>query len=165
MDYAAQYSKPYRRKPGTKRRKIPTANTINNKRAIPQNSSLIRFQRWVEENNAAALKLSLKSAAAIACLEPCHFSKVFHRSVGISFKQWRLHRRISWATQALRDGSHSINDVVALSGYRNRRAFERAFARLTGTTPGELHRKSGGLELENFFWNFVIHKTSRTNDK
>ena len=151
MDYAAQYSKPYRRKPGTKRRKIPTANTINNKRAITQNSSLIRFQRWVEENNAAALKLSLKDAAAIACLEPCHFSKLFHRSVGISFKQWRLRRRISWATQALRDGSHSINDVVVLSGYRNRRAFERAFARLTGATPGEFHRKSGGFEVEKFF--------------
>ena len=68
MDYAAQYSKLSRRKHGTKHRKISTANATNNKRAVTQNSSLIRFQRWVEENNAAALKLSLKDAAAIACL-------------------------------------------------------------------------------------------------
>lgn len=154
MDHAAQNSKLHRRKHGTKHRKVSTKNATNNSRAVTGNSSLIRFQRWVEENNSAALKLSLKDAAAIACLESCHFSKLFHRSVGISFKQWRLRRRISWATQALRDGSHSINDVVVLSGYHNRRAFERAFTRLTGTTPGGLHRKSGELDLGNFFSSF-----------
>lgn len=103
---------------------------------------LIPLHRWVVENEIAALRLSLKEAATIACLEPCYFSKVFHHVVGSSFRQWRLQYRIAWAIFAMRRGEHTLVEIIEHSGYHDRRAFERAFRKVTGKTPGKLHREA-----------------------
>lgn len=86
------------------------------------------------------MSLTLGEAARIACLDPCHFSKVFRKHVGIGFRDWRRRVRISWAIAALESGMHSLADVIRLSGYRDRRAFERAVKRLTGATPAHIYQ-------------------------
>lgn len=103
-----------------------------------RHQGLLRLKQWVALRGA--LSLTLDEAARVACLDPCHFSKVFHSHVGVSFKEWRRSARISWAIMALEEGAHSLADIARLSGYQDRRAFERAVKRLTGETPARIHR-------------------------
>jgi two-component system response regulator YesN len=99
---------------------------------------LLRLTEWIAKNTA--LTLTLKEAARITCLEPHYFSQVFRKHVGESFREWRSRYRISWAMLAMDHSPQNINDIIQASGYRNRRAFERAVKRITGMTPGRLRR-------------------------
>jgi transcriptional regulator GlxA family with amidase domain len=109
-----------------------------------RHEGLLRLQQWVAENGA--LRLTLEEAAKIACLEPHHFSKMFHKFVGESFKEWRRRLRISRAVLLIERGTYSVDEVIRLSGYRDRRAFERAVKALTGVTPGRIRSGTEGAE-------------------
>lgn len=106
---------------------------------VGRHQGLLRLKQWVATRGA--LSLTLADAARIACLDPCHFSKVFHNHVGVSFKQWRRTARICWAIMALEEGAHSLADIARLSGYQDRRAFERAVKSVTGRTPARIYRR------------------------
>lgn len=110
-----------------------------------RHEGLLRLHDWVAENGG--LRLTLEEAAKIACLEPHHFSKIFHKFVGESFKGWRRRIRISWAVLLIERGSYSVDEVIRLSGYRDRRAFERAVKTLTGVTPGRIRSGVDGAEM------------------
>lgn len=110
---------------------------------------LTRLQYWIAENDVAARRISLEEAARIACLEPCHLSRTFRRLVGMSFKQWRSSYRIAWAVVAVRGGGRTLSQIIQESGYQDRRAFERAFKRIIGKTPGELNREVAGWGLRS----------------
>lgn len=101
---------------------------------------LLRLKEWIAKNTA--LNLTLAEAARITCLEPHYFSQIFREHVGESFREWRLRYRISWALLAMDSGDRALNDIIQASGYRNRRAFERAAKRITGMTPGSLRKRS-----------------------
>jgi len=105
---------------------------------------LLRLHQWVAENGG--IRLTLEEAAKIACLEPHHFSKIFHKFVGESFQAWRRRLRISWAVLLIEGGTYSVDEVIRLSGYRDRRAFERAVKALTGVTPGRIRSGEGGAD-------------------
>lgn len=96
---------------------------------------ILRLQRWVESNGAAALTLRLAEAAQIARLEPHYFSTVFRRHVGIGFRTWRRRLRASQAAHALAGGGRSIISVTAEVGYAERRSLERAIRAVHGVTP------------------------------
>ena len=108
----------------------------------PVHGGLTRLQHWISQNESAALRLSLAHAAKIACLETCHLSRTFHQLVGMSFRQWRFQYRIAWAVAALQSGGRTLAEIIQQAGYHDRRAFERAFRRVTGKTPGELRRET-----------------------
>ena len=77
-------------------------------------------------------------AAAIACVEPHHFSALFRRSTGLTFLEWRRKHRIACAVRAMESGQYTIHEVVSLVGYRDRRSLERAIRDATGQTPAAL---------------------------
>lgn len=108
-----------------------------------RHEGLRRLKEWIAENGT--LTLTRDQAARIACLEPHHFSKVFNQHVGMKFQEWRRLHRIAWAVVALGEGKRSLVEVIRLSGYGDRRAFERAVKRLTGMTPGDIHRGTWGV--------------------
>jgi transcriptional regulator GlxA family with amidase domain len=110
-----------------------------------RHEGLLRLHEWVAENGG--LRLTLEEAAKIACLEPHHFSKIFHKFVGESFKGWRRRVRISWAVLLIERGTYSVDEVIRLSGYRDRRAFERAVKALTGVTPGRIRSGVDGAKV------------------
>lgn len=107
-------------------------------RTSGRHERLLRLREWIAKNTA--LTLTLTEAASITCLEPHYFSQVFREHVGESFREWRFRYRISWAVLAMDRSHHNLNDIIHASGYRNRRAFERAVKRITGMTPGSLRR-------------------------
>jgi len=118
------------------RRRSSTAPNPYELKLSGRHEGLLRLHQWVAENGG--LRLTLEEAAKIACLEPHHFSKIFHKFVGESFKGWRRQLRISWAVLLIQRGTYSVDEVIRLSGYRDRRAFERAVKALTGVTPGRI---------------------------
>ncbi len=81
---------------------------------------LKRLRQWVAENGA--LHLTLKEAAAVACLEPHYLSRAFRRHVGQTFLQWTRGYRIIYAVRAIESGAYPIDRVVKLVGYRDRRS-------------------------------------------
>ncbi len=97
---------------------------------------LLRLKNWIAQHGA--LNLTLKNAAKLACLSSHHFSAVFHKHTGLPFTVWRQQIRLSWAVKALGSGEYSINDIISLAGYHDRRAFERAVKTHTGCTPGTI---------------------------
>lgn len=109
-----------------------------------RSNGLLRLKAWIAEHGA--LSLTLKDAAGIACMEPSYFSKHFRKHVGIGFKEWRRRLRVSWAVAALERGIAPLPEIIRLSGYRNRRAFERAVKRITGMTPTSLRRLSAEID-------------------
>lgn len=108
-----------------------------------RHQGLLRLKRWVAQHGA--LTLTLPQAAELACLTPHHFSAAFHKHTGETFKSWRHRLRICWAVSAIEGGRHSINEVMHLAGYQDRRAFERAIKHLTGTTPGYILKAAAGI--------------------
>jgi two-component system, response regulator YesN len=111
-------------------------------RVSGRHERLLLLREWIAKNGA--LQLTLLEAARISCLEPHYFSQIFREHVGESFRQWRLRYRISWALLAMNRGEQTLNDIIHASGYRNRRAFERAVKRITGMTPGRVRRRALG---------------------
>lgn len=106
---------------------------------------LFRLKKWVSQHGA--LNLTLSQAAELACLTPHHFSAAFHKHTGETFKKWRCRVRILWAVNAIETGQHSIDEVMHLAGYRDRRAFERATKQLTGATPGCIRKRAVEIDV------------------
>lgn len=106
---------------------------------------LFRLKNWVAQHGA--LNLTLSQAAGVACLTPHHLSAAFHKHTGETFKKWRCRVRIFWAVSAIETGKHSIDEVMRLAGYRDRRAFERATKQLTGATPGCIRKHAVGPDF------------------
>lgn len=118
---------------------------------LGRHERLMRLGEWIRRNSA--LQLTLVEAARISCLEPHYFSQIFHEHVGQNFRAWRLRYRISWALHAMSCRECSLNDVIRISGYRSRRAFERAVKRVTGMTPGDARKHLLRHPLDQFVEN------------
>jgi AraC-like DNA-binding protein len=84
--------------------------------------------------------ITLEDAAGAAGLEKSYFSESFHRIEGIPFREWLCHLRIVKAVQMLKEKDYTIGQVAYSVGFTNLRTFQRAFKRVTRTTPLSLKR-------------------------
>ena len=57
--------------------------------------------------------------------------------------RWRMHQ----ATRLLREGDRKLADVARTVGYESDAAFNRAFKRILGVTPGEYRRERAIVTL------------------
>ena len=89
--------------------------------------------------------LSLRQAAAIACLEAKYFSALFRDRVGVSFKRWEIWRRVQRARLLVVERTDlTIGQIATESGFADLRTFERAFRRAFETTPQAVRRALAG---------------------
>ncbi|MBW3694240.1 AraC family transcriptional regulator [Vibrio sp. T187] len=66
-----------------------------------------------------------------------YFSKVFHRIIGISFRDYVCNKRINLAKKILlRDRGTKVSVVAYQCGYQDVSYFSRIFKKKTGMTPG-----------------------------
>ncbi len=98
--------------------------------------ALVRLYHWMQANDP--LRLTMREASAIACLEQHYFSSLFHRQTGLSFTDWRMRLRVFRAAELIAAGEVSIDQAVERVGYNDRRSLERATQRLLGITPKAL---------------------------
>jgi AraC-like DNA-binding protein len=94
---------------------------------------LERAKQYAEQRVGKAV--TLEDVAKAADLEKCYFSEVFHRNEGIPFREWLCRLRIVRALRMLKEKDYTISEVAYSVGFSSVRSFQRAFKRVTHTTP------------------------------
>jgi AraC family transcriptional regulator len=84
--------------------------------------------------------LTLEDMADIAHLSPCHFSRVFHRLIGVPPSEFLAALRLDAAKRLLLTTSMSVTDVCFEVGYTSLGSFTTRFTQLVGMPPRKLRQ-------------------------
>ena len=82
----------------------------------------------------------LKQVAQECRLSVSHFSRAFHRSVGVAPHNWLLKRRIEVAKEKLRDSRLPLAEVALACGFADQSHLTRVFTDMVGVSPGAWRR-------------------------
>lgn len=88
--------------------------------------------------------LTLKDVAAALGYDYNYFSRLFHRTFGVSFKAYLNECRCSAAAEAIRTTDKSITNIAMDSGFQSIRTFNDVFQRYMGMSPAQ-YRKQHSL--------------------
>ena len=96
--------------------------------------------RQLEEYVQASLEqpVTLEQLAAVACLSPHHFCRVFRQATGLSPHQYVTGQRLDRARHLLQHSALPIAQVARAVGYHSASHFARLFKRYTGVLPTAL---------------------------
>ncbi len=95
-----------------------------------------RAVEFIREHHSATL--DLEQVAAEACLSKYHFSRLFHRMVGISYQDYLTQIRIEEAKQLLQQTPYlSFTRIAVRVGFGSLRNFEGQFKKVTSQSPSE----------------------------
>ena len=86
-------------------------------------------------------ELTLDRLAAVACLSPCHFHRIFRAMVGEPLGQHVQRVRLETAVVQLQTSSRSVLDIALDAGYESAAAFSRAFEQRFGVSPTQCRRE------------------------
>jgi AraC family transcriptional regulator len=98
---------------------------------------LIRAEGYLSDIGARA---TLAGAARAAALSPFHLIRLFDSVFGMTPLAYAAAMRLERARDALLQSRPSIAEIALAAGYESRTAFDRAFARRFGTTPGAVRK-------------------------
>ncbi|MBU5668702.1 AraC family transcriptional regulator [Peptoniphilus sp. MSJ-1] len=82
-------------------------------------------------------KINLNDLAKLAGYHPNYTSEIFSESVGVTFTEYLLRKRLSMATKDLKQSEKKITDIALEHGFANVRAFNKAFKESFGRSPSE----------------------------
>lgn len=85
-------------------------------------------------------QISLKELAAVACLSPFHFSRLFKKRVGVSPLAYLAQRRVEAAKQQMRTKGATLAQVALDCGFASQSHFNTVFKTVTGSTPGQYRK-------------------------
>lgn len=85
-------------------------------------------------------EIQLADLAQVANFNPCYFTSLFKRSMGISPWQYIVQRRVERAKQLLKQHNHSISEIAIQCGFNSQSHFTYQFRKLTGVTPNKYRR-------------------------
>ena len=94
---------------------------------------LRQVREYVQAHLRAAIRL--EELAALACLSPYHFCRVFKRTTGLSPNQFVICQRLEKAVALLRHSDLNVGEVAAAVGYASHPHFTHLFVRHTGRLP------------------------------
>jgi AraC-like DNA-binding protein len=112
------------------------AYTLHNKKLSSRYYDITRMNEvlnFIEINYKN--KIDLESAAKVVNLSPCHFSKVFSKTVGQSFTSYINSFRILKAEELLKSTTLSILQIAIECGFDSIRTFNRVFKTVKGFPP------------------------------
>ena len=89
------------------------------------------------EKNFSDVSLSLESTAKSLGYNEKYISRIFKRSIGITFSEYLKNTRIQHATFLMEQGITSVKNVAFLSGYKDSLYFSNVFKKTVGTAPSE----------------------------
>ncbi len=99
-------------------------------------SGIKRAVEFIQEHHSATL--DLEQAATEACLSKYHFSRLFHRMVGMSYQDYVTRIRIEEAKKLLEQIPYlTLTRIAIRVGFGSLRNFEGQFKKLTGQSPSE----------------------------
>ncbi|HTX56904.1 MAG TPA: AraC family transcriptional regulator [Candidatus Acidoferrales bacterium] len=85
--------------------------------------------------------IRLETAASLAGMTPCAFSRYFAEKVGITFSTLVKTLRIEHALASLEERDGAISALAAQTGYQSCCTFSRAFKDVMGQSPSEYRRR------------------------
>ena len=92
-------------------------------------------------NNNLNKDMSLEEVATHLGLTPGYFSRVFKKSVGLTFSAYLQNCRVERAAVLLRDTELKIYEISRQFGYNNVEYFNRVFLKLKGMSPKEYRNR------------------------
>jgi AraC-like DNA-binding protein len=109
---------------------------------LPQGGLAPWQERRAKEILRANLEggVPLKVVARECNLSVGHFSRAFHRTLGVAPHNWLIEQRIVLSREKLRDDRLSLADVASECGFCDQSHFTRHFIRIVGVTPGAWRR-------------------------
>lgn len=97
--------------------------------------------------------LTLETMAAYSHMSPAWFSKKFHQTAGLGFKEYLTHVRLEDAQELLLTTSLTVTEIALTCGFSNGNYFGDAFKKMVGVSPREYrfggHSTIGG-QRNNF---------------
>lgn len=88
---------------------------------------------------------SLEELAGIVHMNPCYFSTLFTKLMGLSPFAYINKKRIEYASRQLLTSTKSITEIAIEAGFCNISYFNRVFRRFMGQSPGQF--RAGRAEL------------------
>lgn len=116
------------------------ALTFRNNQAQYEKTKLIFQAKDFIDTHFADPNLLLNDVAAIVNLSPSHFSVVFGRETGESFKDYLTRVRIERAKELLRTTNMKCAEVAYQSGYSDPHYFSYVFRKNTGLPPQQFRQ-------------------------
>lgn len=86
---------------------------------------------------------SVAELAATVNLSTGHFSRAFHKSTGLSPRQWIIHRRVEFAARRLANTNDALADIAKSCGFSDQSHFTRRFTKIVGKSPAAWRRENG----------------------
>lgn len=105
--------------------------------------SLIAKVQAMIERDYRAPELSIVHIASELHVSSSHLSAVFKKKTGKPFTRYVTDLRLDKARQLLEEDRLKAYEVAAAIGYRNEKAFSRAFRRQYGVSPQNYKKRSG----------------------
>ena len=90
--------------------------------------------------------LTLEDLASVACLSPSHFTRVFHRLIGVPPGEFLAALRFQTARRLLLTTSLSVTDICFEVGYTSTGSFTSRFTHLVGLSPRLLRQRAHAFE-------------------
>ena len=114
-----------------------------------------RVQNSASENNIQKVllyihkhfkeQLELGAVASVVHYSPQHLSKLFHRTMGITFKEYITNLRMNYASQLILNTQMEIAEISREAGFGTRQNFTKEFKRFYLFSPSEYRNKNKKL--------------------
>jgi transcriptional regulator GlxA family with amidase domain len=112
----------------------------------PKSDRIDRVLAYIRQNLRSTL--SIPELAAVASLSPRQFSRAFLSETGLSPARAVEQMRLEAARFMIEEGRHSVNVVVAETGFADRERMRRAFVRTFGLPPQALRSNAKRESME-----------------
>ncbi|MGU3496209.1 helix-turn-helix domain-containing protein [Xanthobacteraceae bacterium A53D] len=103
---------------------------------------ILRAMAFIRDN--LERDISVPEAAAVACLSPFHFARMFKRVTGKTPHGFLSEERLSLSRRLLADREISLVTVALRTGFSSQAAFSTAFKRAMKCSPGTYRRALSG---------------------
>jgi AraC-like DNA-binding protein len=91
---------------------------------------------------------SLPAALGVAAMSERTFRRTFLRETGLTWQSWLTRARILAGLDLLMQGRR-VSEVAAEVGYDSLSAFAKAFVKLTGKSPKDIHQPARGTRVNH----------------
>jgi AraC-like DNA-binding protein len=103
-----------------------------------------RLQALLKQTpSSELLQMDLDELAQVTRCTPRHLNRIFHKLVGMSFRDKRTDLRLARALELLATTNSKVVEVALESGYKSLSLFNLVFVRRFGISPGKWRQKQG----------------------
>ncbi len=86
--------------------------------------------------------LELKKISAVVHYSPQHLSKLFHKTMGITFKEYVTNLRMNYASELLLNTQMEVAEISGEAGFGTRQNFTKEFKQFYSCSPSEYRQKN-----------------------